>query len=47
MQNNEDMVINTFQMAKILPLEDIRLPPDPEDSFAGLEDTMAFFLAFC
>jgi len=26
------------QMAKILPLEDITLPP--EDSFAGLEDTI-------
>jgi len=33
MQNNKDMVVKAFQIAKILPLEDITLPP--EDPFAG------------
>jgi len=38
MQNNEDMVAKAFQVAKILPLKDVTLPP--EDPFAGLEDTI-------
>jgi len=45
MQNNEDIIVKAFQMANILPLKDITLPP--EDPFAGLEDNIWLFLVFC
>jgi len=45
MQNNEDIIVKAFQMANILPLKDITLPP--EDPFVGLEDNIWLFLVFC
>ncbi len=36
MKNNPEMVTKSFKMAKILPLEDIVVPP--EDPFEGLVD---------